>query len=724
MHHTEEVSQSLAVKKRESFKLALAGNPNSGKSSIFNLLTGLNQKIGNFPGVTVDKKLGKLQLSDCPPITLIDFPGTYSLYPNSLDERIVVQTFSNPSDPNFPDAILYIADITKIEQHLLLVTQLRDLGLPIILVLNMADLAEREGLELDILQLSNFLKMPLVKVSSRSGSGVNQLKDLISRVVKESDDHHIRKSFTRFTPEETKLISGVQQFFSDVRTPYQALLIGHHHQWLPFLSNDQKENIAQLVKDLGFESLHHQVKETMKRYDLFTPAIAKALKRPQQKKEFTTTDKLDQVLTHPFWGTIIFFSLMLLVFQAIFAWASFPMDLIDFGFATLGESIKSVLPAGWFTDLITDGIIAGLGGILIFIPQIAILFFLISILEEVGYMARAAYLFDRSMQFFGLNGRSLVALISGGACAIPAVMSTRTITNWKERMITIMVTPLISCSARIPVYTILIGFVVADVTILGIFNLQGLAFMGLYLLGIAMALIAALVFKLVLKSRGSSFLMLELPEYRRPVMRNVWVNVWEKVKTFTVEAGKVILVISIVLWFLASYGPTKAMQLASDTAQKEAAEMGLSETDAEDLLASKKIEASYAGILGKAIEPAIQPLGFDWKIGIALITSFAAREVFVSTMATIYSIGSTDDEASIKQRLASAVNPDTGQKVYTLATSLSLLVFYVFAMQCMSTLAVVKRETKSWKWPLLQFFYMSILAYLASLLVYNLFSNF
>jgi ferrous iron transport protein B len=414
--------------------------------------------------------------------------------------------------------------------------------------------------------------------------------------------------------------------------------------------------------------------------------------------------------------------LMLFVFQAIFAWSSYPMDLIDASFAYLTEVVKGALPGGWFTDLLTDGILAGIGGVVIFIPQIAILFFLISLLEEVGYMARAAFIFDRIMQFFGLNGRSIVALVSAGACAIPAIMSTRTIGNWKERLITIMVSPLISCSARIPVYAVLIGFVVPSTLVWGVFNMQGLAFMGLYLLGIIAALLVAVVFKYIIKTEERSFLMLELPEYRTPVMRNVLLTVWEKVKAFILEAGRIILIISVVLWFLASYGMPSKMAAAEQEALSAAQTQQLDEQEKENLLAAKKIEASFAGQLGKAIEPVIQPLGFDWKMGIALITSFAAREVFVGTMATIYSIGSADDENSVRERMAKEVDPVTGKPVYDLATALSLLIFYVFAMQCMSTLAVVKRETKSWKWPIVQFAFMTGLAYLGSLITYQIFS--
>lgn len=703
----------------QPFTVALLGNPNCGKSSVFNQLTGLRQKVGNFPGVTVDKKLGLIRLPDARTVQLIDFPGTYSFYPTSIDERIVVQSLANPSDENYPDAAVYIADVTKLEKHLLLLTQLRDLGLPVILALNMADVAEKEGMEVDEHVLSDQLEIPVVKLSGRTGFGIEALKYELQRL-SEGPAYQPPGLFYEPTQKETQVARAVSALVPGANL-YQSLLVAHHYAWLPFLSDAQRRLIADLVANYGFEPLRSQVDETMQRYDKFTPMAQRALRHSRSGAN-SITEKLDSLLTHRVAGPIVFFVLMLLVFQAIFSWAAYPMDLIEQFFAVSGEWVRNHLPEGWFTDLLTDGILAGLGGILVFIPQIAILFFLISLLEEVGYMARAAYLFDRLMQAFGLNGRSIVALISSSACAIPAIMSTRTIGNWKERLITILVTPLISCSARIPVYTVLIGFVVPSQAVAGVFNLQGLAFMGLYLLGILAALASALVFKLVLKTQERSFLMLELPEYRTPVMRNVLLTVWEKVRTFVWEAGRIIMGISVVLWLLASYGPPAAMQEARQEALALAQERQLGETETANLVAARKIEASFAGQLGKVIEPAIQPLGFDWKIGIALITSFAAREVFVGTMATIYSIGSVDDEYTVRDKMAQERDPATGERIYSLATSLSLLLFYVFAMQCMSTLAVVRRETKSWKWPLVQFFYMGGLAYLSSLLAYQLLS--
>lgn len=701
----------------KSFTVALIGNPNCGKSSLFNQLTGLQQKVGNFPGVTVDKKVGNLRLQDGTTALVIDFPGTYSFYPTSSDERIVVQSLCDPNDPNYPDLIVYVADVTKLEKHLLLFTQARDLGLPIILALNMADVAEREGLQVDVERLSKKLGAPVLQVSGRTAHGVDQLRRLIQQAYVQPEVARQSAPFYRHSPEEARLLSTLGEEFNH-RSPYQRILLAHHAEWLPGLQKADRHKINEAAEAAGFHSLKQQVDETMQRFDNFTPVAQQAISSSSDKPQ-RLSERLDRVLTNRFAGPVIFFALMLLVFQAIFTWATYPMDLIDWFFGSLSELVRSSLPDGWISSFLTDGVLAGLGGILIFIPQIAILFFLVSLLEEVGYMARAAFMFDRIMQVFGLNGRSIVALISGGACAVPAIMSTRTISNWKERLITILVTPFISCSARIPVYTVLIGFVVPSTTVLGILNLQALAFMGLYLLGITAALLAAYVFKLILKSRDSSYLMLELPEYRLPVMRNVGLTVWQKVKTFTLEAGRIILVISMVLWVLSSYGPGNAIEEARSEARSEAQQENLSEEEARNLIASREIEASFAGQAGKLIEPAIQPLGFDWKIGIALITSFAAREVFVGTMATIYSIGSDSDEFSIRQRMALEKNPQTGEKMYNLPTSLSLLLFYVFAMQCMSTLAVVKRETNSWKWPLIQFFFMTAVAYLSSLLAYQ-----
>ncbi len=703
-------------------KVALIGNPNCGKSSLFNQLTGLRQKVGNFHGVTVDKKSGTAILPDQSKINLIDFPGTYSFYPTSVDERIVVSTFASPQSMEEAeqfDAVIYVADITQLEKHLLLFSQIRDLGFPVVLALNMSDIARDKGIEVKADLLAQKLGVPVVEVSGRTGEGIADLKKAVSLLLQNNNGQSERQVAYRFSNKEKAIAQEIQSKF-DLSSEYQALLWAQHYDWLPFLTAAQRITIKSIVT-AEFEPLKYQVRETMQRFDELTPIVNKALLKSTTDKN-SWSDRLDRVATHRHLGPILFFGLMFLVFQAIFSWASYPMDWIDAGFSWLTGVVNSTLPESMFRDLLTDGIIAGMGGVLIFIPQIAILFFLISILEESGYMARAVYLFDNSMRRFGLNGRSIVALVSGGACAIPAIMSTRTIGNWKERLITILVTPLISCSARLPVYAVLVGFVVAADQTWGLFNMQGLVFMGLYLLGVVAVLGAGWVFNKILKTEERSYLMMEMPVYRMPQLRNVLLSVYEKTKTFVVEAGKVIFVISIVLWLMASFAPGNQMQLAEQEAITEATAQSLDEAATENLIASKKIEVSYAGHLGKFIEPVIRPLGFDWKIGIALITSFAAREVFVGTMATIYSIGSEAEETSVIDRMAVEVNPATGEKVYNQATAMSLLIFYVFAMQCMSTLAVVKRETKSWKWAVIQFLFMTAMAYLGSLLVYQLMS--
>ena len=697
--------------------VGLVGNPNSGKSSLFNLLTGLRQRIGNFPGVTVEKKSGTLTIDDLPPVELVDFPGAYSCYPTSLDERLVVQELTNPKGDLFPDAILYVADVTKLDKHLLLFTQLRDLDLPMILVLNMADLIDETGLQVDIPLLSEKLGVPVVTVSAREGRGVAELKQAIGDLLRDPQAFRPGEPFYEPGAPARDVLADLRQALP-ARNDYHALLLTHHASWLRHVPEKLRHRVQEARVKNGFHSLRAQVEETMERYDTFEPIVKKAVRHAGDKESLS--DKLDGVLAHHLFGPVIFIALMLFLFQALFAWSGWPMDGIEWFFGQLGGGVRATLPEGWLADLLVDGIIAGLGGVLVFVPQIAILFLFITILEEVGYMARAAYLFDSIMQRFGLNGRSVVALISGHACAIPAIMSTRTIANWKERLLTILVTPLTSCSARIPVYVILISFAVPDGSFAG-FGYQGLAFAGLYFLGILAAMASAWLFKFVLKTGERSFLMLELPDYRTPVWRNVGLTVWQKVKTFIVEAGQVILFISIVLWGLSSYGPPSQMAEAEVRAEQVITANNLSGDDADDVLAGEKLEASYAGHIGKFIEPVIRPLGYDWKIGIALFASFAAREVFVGTMATIYSVGSAgDDGLRVRDRMAEEVNPVTGQAVYNPATAWSLLVFYVFAMMCMSTLAVTKRETGGWKWPIIQFTFMTVLAYVSAMGVYQL----
>lgn len=694
-------------------KIALVGNPNSGKSSLFNHLTGLNQKIGNFPGVTVDKKTGSCMLSATIKADIIDLPGTYSLYPKSLDEQVVLDFLNNTIDPSHPDLIIVTIDASNLKRNLLLFTQVIDLGFPVILALNMLDVAVKSGIKVNVEQLTKELKVPVIPINARNGAGIMNLKTAILQQT--SQTHQPFLKATDLAPQVVKELKEKLKLSND----YLALLLAHQYRKnIQSLSVAQKSAIADVNKKYDFQSVVLQIQETTARYEIIETIIKKTVTNLNATTKEKISYKIDRILTHPIYGYAIFFGVLFIIFQSIFAWASIPMNWIDGGIAQLNTTLKATLPVSKLTDLLTDGLIAGLGGVLLFIPQIAILFVFISILEESGYMSRVMFIMDKFMRKFGMNGRSVVPLISGVACAVPAIMATRSIDNWKNRLITIFVTPLMSCSARIPVFTILIALVVPEEKVLGILNLQGLTLMGLYFLGFAAAVITGAIMNLILKNKQKSYFIMELPSYKMPRWKNVGLTIIEKVKTFVFEAGKVIIAISIVLWVLASYGPGESMQQAEKETSKYANDHELSAKDANNLIASRKLEASYAGHFGKMIEPAIRPLGFDWKIGIALITSFAAREVFIGTMSTIYSVGS-DEPNTIREKMKSEINVSTGKPMYTKALAFSLLIFYVFAMQCMSTIAVVYRETKSWKWPLIQFVYMTLLAYAGSYFTYE-----
>ena len=568
--------------------------------------------------------------------------------------------------------------------------------------------------------------MPVVAVSGRTGDNIQRLLGEIEKLARSVGDS--RKPYYVFSDQEKQLTEAVRLNFG-VDNPYRALQLAHHHTWFPFLTKTERGTLAAIVQNKNFQSLRSQVDETLDRYDHFLPVVQETVQQPPAFPS-TPTDKLDAVLTHRRWGPVIFIGVMLLIFQAIFDWSQYPMDAIESGFGLLNDWVKLHLPGGWYTDLLTDGVLTGLSGIMVFVPQIALLFLLITILEEVGYMARVVFMFDKIMRRFGMNGRSVVSLISGGACAVPAIMSSRTIGNWQERLITIMVTPFISCSARIPVYLVLIGLAVPNVRVAGFLSAQSLVFGGMYALGVVAALLSGWALKKWLHRREPSFLAIELPVYRLPQWRNVGLTVWEKVRAFITGAGKIIIWVSVGLWALSSFGPGNSMQQAEVTARQEAENK---QVDAGDLVAQQRLEASYAGQMGKFVEPAFRPLGYDWKISIALLTSFAAREVFTGTLAVLYNLGSAESdindraENAAKATLRSEMRKETyaddpTRPVYTLATALSLLVFYALAMQCFSTLAVVRRETGSWKWAIFQFFFMSGLAYLCAWAVFRIFS--
>jgi ferrous iron transport protein B len=695
-------------------KALLIGNPNSGKSTIFNNLTGLRQKTANFPGVTVEKKIGFIEV-DNEVIEIIDLPGTYSLFPNSKDEKLVCNILCNPANESYPDAVIYVADANQLERHLLLCTQIRDLGLPMLIVLNMIDILEDKGNKIDIKLLQERLGVPVIISDARSNTANDEIKKFISNF--RTYQPELLNAFYPLNEEEKKVASFVKKY-KNTNNLYQAKLIAHHHQWLDFINVADAIQIKSFIGESSFLDIRLQIDETMVRLGKIQQTLKGIITSPQTKEENYTL-KLDNVLTNKIYGPLIFFALMLVIFQSIFTLAEIPMTWIESGMTNLGDLVKQSLPAAWYTDLIVNGIIAGLAGVIVFIPQITLLFLFLSMLEESGYMSRVVYMFDHIMQKVGLNGRSMVALISSGACAIPAIMSTRTIGNWKERLITILVAPIIPCSARIPVYTVLIALMIPASSKIGIFNLQGIAFMGLYILGIAMSLIMATILKVFIKTDERSYLMIELPQYKKPLWSNVFYEVKEKVLSFLYGAGKIILIVSIFLWFLASFGPRNSINEAKNAALTEAKILNLDEEKIDKYVSSKKLEASYAGIIGKFIEPVIKPLGFDWKIGIALITSFAAREVFVGTMATIYNIGNDAEVSSVRDRMAAEFRTGTTKPMYDIPTSFSLIIFYAFAMQCMSTLAVTKKETNGWKWAIIQFLFLTILAYISSFIVYN-----
>ena len=702
----------------KKLKIALVGNPNSGKSSLFNYLTGLNQKIGNFPGVTVEKKSGFCLLPENTPAEIIDLPGTYSIYPRSLDEEIVAEVLLDHHSATTPDKVVVTVDATNVKRGFLLLSQIIDMGLPTILALNMMDLAAKAGINYDLNAMSKKLGIPVVPINARNGVGLDDLKKELSKPQAASE--HPINPVLKELQNPIKELRGKLGIDND----YEAYQFLEQPKTLKFLGKEKQKVVDNIRDKYEYFPGKFQGAETIQRYSYIQNLLNEVTLKASDHSWKKNSARLDSILLHKVWGYVIFFSILFLIFQSIFAWAQVPMDFIDTAFAKLSSYLISVLPSGPFSSLLAEGIVPGIGGILIFIPQIAILFAFISILEESGYMARVVFMMDKVMRKFGLNGKSVVPLMSGVACAIPAIMAARTIDNWKERTITILVTPLMSCSARLPVFTILIALIVPNQKALGFFNLQGLALMGLYLLGFVAAMGSAAVIKLLIRVKERSYLIMELPTYRIPKWSNVGYTIVEKTKAFVFEAGKIILAISIILWVLASYGPGDALEKAEAKVLEESKNLRLTEEGLANRIAAYKLEHSYAGIIGKGIEPIIRPLGYDWKIGIALITSFAAREVFVGTIATIYSIGtvSDSDTATIQERLRTEINPETGGPRFTPAVGFSLLVFYTFAMQCMSTLAVVYRETKGWKWPLIQLTYMTALAYFSALLVYQLLS--
>lgn len=708
--------QPFSKLKKQRLHIALVGNPNSGKSSLFNCLTGLNQKVGNFPGVTVDKRTGSTLLSHDLKAEVIDLPGTYSLYPRKLDEWVSYKILLQQDKDIKADIVVAVADASNLKRNLLFCTQLIDLKIPVVIALTMMDLAAKKGIKIDIPALERELGVPVISVNPRKQKGIPQLKKAIEQTSQNLYQVPARDFIDNkaFAP---KALDEIKHRFPQL-SDYTAIHYLINHESF-ILNPDEQDLIESIERNNNFNPTKTQAEEILQRYTRIRHIMQVAVSEPDPLQKTLFTEKLDNILLHRRWGYIILIVVLFLLFQSVFWLASFPMDWIESGFALLSQSLSSSLPDSRWTDLLVNGVIAGLSGIIMFVPQIMILFGLITLLEDTGYMARISFLTDRLMRSVGLNGKSVMPMISGFACAVPAIMSARSIENRKERLLTILITPLMSCSARLPVYTILIGLVIPSTYLFGFLSVQGLVMMGLYLLGLIMALIVSYVAKWFIKIKEKSFFILELPTYRSPRWNNIVQTMIDKAKIFVRDAGKVIMVISLILWALSSFGPEKRMKNISHYYSELRSQPRADTSLLNKQFATAKLENSYAGIMGKSIEPVIKPLGYDWKIGIALITSFAAREVFVGTMATLYSVGDKENDLKLKEKMKAAVKPD-GKPVFTLASGVSLMIFYVFAMQCMSTLAIVRRETRSWKWPIIQFIYMTGLAYIMSLIAYQL----
>ncbi len=740
----------------KQINVALIGNPNTGKTSVFNALTGLNQKVGNYPGITVEKKEGVCKLPRGVKAHIIDLPGTYSLNASSLDENVVIELLLNKNDKDFPDIAVVVSDVENLKRNLLLFTQIKDLEIPTLLVINMADRMSYKGISLDIDYLEEHLQTKIALISTRKNQGIDNLKNLIANFKELSITPCLNASEID------------QEYFDNLRKAFPNQLI--YKLWLVitqdvnFGKTDRKEidAVANFKTKSKGDLKRLQQKETIKRYQFINNVLKKGQTiDTSQAKDLRT--KFDRILTHKVWGYVIFFFILLTIFQAIYDWSSVPMDFIDSIFASLSEWAKNMLPSGAFTNLLAEGIIPGLGGIVIFIPQIAFLFLFIAVLEESGYMSRVVFLMDRVMRRFGLSGKSVVPLISGTACAIPAIMATRNIESWKERLITILVTPFTTCSARLPVYLIIISLVIPEERFFGL-SYQALTLMLLYLIGFGTAVVSAYILNKVLKIKSKTFFVVEMPNYKLPMFKNVALTVIEKTKSFVFGAGKIILAISIIIWVLGSIGINSNYNNAKVIVNQKISENGFNKiqsfslqnkqerykssliedynniTEAQisdsivfktplfrkavinDEIASLKLENSVLGYIGKAVEPAIKPLGYDWKIGIAIVSSFAAREVFISTLSTIYSVGSEiedDGNKTIRAKMQSERHQLTNKAVFTFASGISLLLFYAFAMQCMSTLAIVKKETNSWKWPVLQLVIMTTFAYIVALIAFQ-----
>lgn len=732
--------------------VALTGNPNCGKTTLFNALTGLRAKVGNYAGVTVERKEGRLiGAPSGHDLRVLDLPGTYSLSPQSLDEQISRDVLLNrlPELPP-PSLMVVVVDASNLQRNLYYATQVVELGHPTIIALNMVDVAEQNGQVIDAAKLSEVLGVPVLPVVASAGRGVPELREAIVRALQSPANTRPRQFCQLpgpFRIEATKLADLLAETFHERRNQAtaEALLLLSNERALASSASHYPQRIQEAVaaarqrlETQGVDWRGAPIEWRYARVAEIQQAVTTASAPPGE----TFSDKLDRVLTHKVWGTIIFVAIMALIFQSIFTFAEYPMNWLEGGVTWLGGLIEGAMPAGDLRDLLVKGVIAGVGAVVVFLPQILLLFLFIGFLEDTGYMARAAFLMDRVMSRVGLHGKSFIPMLGSFACAIPGIMATRTIESPKDRLVTILVAPLMSCSARLPVYTLLIAACIPQRTVFGFFKLTGLTMLAMYLLGIVVALLMAWLFKRTLLKGETPMLIMELPPYKRPLLRVVLRHMWDRSKIFLRRAGTVILGISIVLWFLATYPRSGQLEeqfetrraaitntfsavslptaTGSDAGRLAELEDQLTAVDKED--AGEKLRHSFAGRLGRLIEPVIAPLGFDWKIGIGIVASFAAREVFVSTMSTVYNVGDFDDSeaglTTLADTLKSQVRPD-GAPVYTTLTGITLMIFYVFALQCVSTVAVVRRETNSWKWPMFQWLYMGVLAWVFAFVAYQ-----
>ncbi|MBD1426589.1 ferrous iron transport protein B [Sphingobacterium arenae] len=693
--------------------IAFLGNPNVGKTSLFNRITKLHQHVGNYPGITVEKRDGSLKANG-KTYRIIDLPGTYTLFPTSMDEEIVYNVLADKENPEHPDLVVVVAEPNNIKRSIVLYQQARELGVSAIFVVNMIDEVNAKGIDIDYQQLEAYLHTKVYTTDARNGKGIAQLIHAF-----DERPGHFPGQFETDETHRAALEEAKRAF--PLYTEYQTWQFIAQEN-VSFLAKEQQQILADIRKRHQLSPNVLQQTEAIQRNAKIENDLKKIILQ-KDNHHLNKTNKIDKVLLHPVWGYIVFFFLLFLVFQLVFILSEPIMDWIDEHFSALIDYAASILPEGPLSNLLTQGVLAGIGGIIIFVPQIAILFLLISLMEETGYMSRVVFLMDRWLRPYGLNGKSVIPLMSGVGCAIPAIMAARNIENTKERLVTMLVTPFMTCSARLPIYVVLISLVIPNETFLG-FGLQGLTLNILYILGVVAALLSAAILNKVIKNQHKSFLIFELPSYKSPDWRNVGLNMWEKTAGFLFGAGKIILAMAVILWVLGNFGPNDKFSNAETYVQQ--ANPTLDSGDLEEEVTSFRLEHSFLGYMGMGIEPLVKPLGYDWKMGIGLISSFAAREVFVGTMATVYSLGEDvdpdDDEEreTLLSRMRSEINRNTGQPSYNLASGISLLLFYAFAMQCMSTIAIMKRETGSWKWTLIQTVMMTGLAYIVALIAYQL----